>query len=355
MRKIEFAPTAIPLSTFIAISNRNGYEFNDIYQRNSAWNKQLKEDLLFSIFANLPIGTIVINVNGDSKEIIKGIQRVSTLISFYNNELVLSEETSKKIVQFFIEELSSSTNPTDRKIYKAFNNDKFIRLNYKKLPDIMKEHFQNYLMSLIEIRYADHEMILEYFRLIQNAEKLKGREIIKALPPNRITSIFNEKEYQTMAAALNMNNKKDDLLKLMVQFHALYEAKLPLGASDKLIQSYAIKDPDILPAFECRMKLLYDKLTQYNGVVSPTKLNKSILKIIFLFVLYADEWREVTIDKFIQTIVNLYEENKFIFNSKNNTNIDEGIQNLLYLTRSNHYSDEVKDVMLHLDISKILK
>ena len=164
MRKIEFAPTAIPLSTFIAISNRNGYEFNDIYQRNSAWNKQLKEDLLFSIFANLPIGTIVINVNGDSKEIIKGIQRVSTLISFYNNELVLSEETSKKIVQFFIEELSSSTNPTDRKIYKAFNNDKFIRLNYKNLPHIQhrKQSFSNQLIHIMKYNHIFSETLCYY-------------------------------------------------------------------------------------------------------------------------------------------------------------------------------------------------
>ncbi len=355
MRKIEFTPTAMPLNNFIAMNNRKLYVLNPAYQRKFVWKKQLQEDLLLSVFAGLPIGTVIIYDDGNKKQIVDGLQRISTLQKFYNNEFSLSPTVSKKIVSFFIDELSVSTDPIDRKLYKAFNNDRFMYLNYDKLPSIMKEHYQSYLMSIVEIRYATSETIYNYFRLVQNSEKLKSGQIIKAIPDNKVTSIFNVDEYEKLAISLNIDNKREDLLKFMVQFHALYEGKLPLGASDKLIESYATKNPDILPAFENRMRIFYDKLQQYEGVVIDTKLNKSVLKIIFLFVLYTDEWKEVPIDQFIKAINHLYDKNKFIFNTKNEEKINPLIESLLNLTRSNHYNDEIKQIISNLDVSEILK
>ncbi len=349
MRKIEYAPIAMPLYNFISLLERNAYETNDNYQKNIPWDRELQEDLIYSIFLGLPIGTITIFVN-DNKEIVNGLQRTSTILSFYNNRLKLSSEKGKQIAQVFIEELSSSQDKKDQKFFKLLSRPIFPELKYSDLPEIMKEHFQNYLVSLVEIRYADCETIFNYFKIIQNSEMLKGQQIAKALPDNKINKILNPTQYNELSSLLKLN-KKDDLSKLLVQFHGLYEEAIPLGISDKRIFEYAKRNPDVQSSFKFRMIKFYEKLVEEKDSIQNINLNKSMIKIIFLFVLYTDEWKEKPIKQLLETIENLYNQNKVVFSSKaSSVEIDKNINDLINLTRSTHNVNEVKEVILNTNL-----
>jgi uncharacterized protein with ParB-like and HNH nuclease domain len=77
------------LSFFIVQEQDGDLELNPDYQRDYVWDKKNAQSLLFSVFSNLPLGSIsvVLDPKADKYcEIVDGKQRITTLLKFFNNE-----------------------------------------------------------------------------------------------------------------------------------------------------------------------------------------------------------------------------------------------------------------------------
>ena len=80
------------IGNYIFWDQENELDLNAYYQRAYVWETKEQQDFLFSLFNNLPLGTISI-VNKDSPygepnyEVVDGKQRITTLLMFIKNEI----------------------------------------------------------------------------------------------------------------------------------------------------------------------------------------------------------------------------------------------------------------------------
>lgn len=350
MRKIEYTPTAMPLNNFISATGRREYVFNSEYQREYIWNSKLQSELILSVMQGLPIGAILVWDNGDLKEVIDGLQRISTLRNFRDNQFSLSGDVSRQILDFYKSDIALDDSSESKKLFSQIKSGKVKRLEYDDFPDFMKESFTNYLLSITTIRNATIDQIRNYFVLVQNAEKLKGGQVINSIPDNRITNFLTANEYNFLAEKLNFPNKKDDLLKFIVQYHGLFTGKLALGVSDSKIINYASKFSDLDPVFEMRTRDLFDRLLKSNA--KREKMSKSVLKLLLAEIYFGDAWKEVDIDKVILNIENLLMHSKKIFgaNIMNVSDINGNeLNKMALLIRGTHSLQKVEEAVRQFD------
>lgn len=105
---------------------RSRYDLQPDYQREKVWREEKAQKLLDTIFKKWDVPKIYLNVvNEENFEVIDGQQRLNAIFRFYSNELPLPK-----------------------------NIEKYGGKYYRKLPDKIKDIFDDYEFDLVLVSDA---------------------------------------------------------------------------------------------------------------------------------------------------------------------------------------------------------
>ena len=287
-RRIEYTPLSMPIRTMYNQRKNGILKFNKEYQRNLVWKQKMKIELLETVFFNMPIGSCIVWDTLTKKEVVDGMQRISCILSFVDNELKITGTVAKSIVEYFKEELEFENTTQAKKVLKNFNQDKNITITYDRLPLVMKDAFDAYQFSIIEIRHASLEQIRNYFVKVQNQEKLKAGEIIRSIPDSILVNELKELDLSVISEKLGFDNKREEMLKMLVVFHGIKKGKLGLNTSSKTIMNYIESEKEVDKIFIYELKHLIKAMKQEENI--PSLSMKSELKYFFIGTLLGEDF-----------------------------------------------------------------
>ena len=167
------------VSLIKSIFEQPNYNLHPDFQRRITWNNQKRSKLIESLIINIPIPPIFLyEYDYDKYEIMDGLQRISAIISFYNDEFKLSGLAE----------------------WSELNG-----LKYSKLPDKIREGIDRRQIQVITLlkesaasdQRADTIKRLVFERLNTGGVKLQPQEIRNAVlngPGNKMCIDLSENE-----------------------------------------------------------------------------------------------------------------------------------------------------------------
>lgn len=271
-----------------------------VYQRGAVWNPDFKEKLIFSILSRYPIGSIIIrnlesrNIRGADTEVVDGQQRLTAIYEFKNGEFKLNELLSKRIISDNAESYELDLRKGDGKktealkLYSDYKKGKRVSLSYTTLSTSMKSDFDSYNMALTYISHHDDNVIAEFFRFVQNQERLRAGEIINSIPDSPLEKYLQQVNIETILKKLNWEDKRKEFDKLFYAAIGIFDEKLPMGGVDAEIIEYVKNASDISGKTLERTELLISQLLAIsNSNVSFSRgINKRYIKFMFMLAGY---------------------------------------------------------------------
>lgn len=299
---IQFTPAhsdtiAFTLDTIDAYERKigvNRLNLRPSYQRGEAWKTEYKEKLIYSLITNYPIGNFIVRKleisNQATAEVVDGQQRLLTIREFVKNGMELSSALSKTIIsekeEFYKYDVEQGLNPNGVKIYKKYlsNSSQTIKLKFDLLPSLIQTQILNYNLSIIDIQRSSDEAVAQYFRFIQNQERLRAGEIINAIP-NTPVSVYLDKinNREQFLKVIGWKEERKEFEKIFYSMIGIFDKKLLLGTTDKNIIDYIVDFKSISQEAENRVyKMIecinYVSTLDYNNL----HFNKRLLKFFLL-------------------------------------------------------------------------
>ena len=252
-QKLNITPSSMPIISLIAsIKNvrANGLDLSPDYQRGYIWSNEYKDQLILSIILNYPIGNIVINYlnqpnqRNAKQELVDGKQRLTTIFRFmeggnvgqwldsYDDWFQLSKKTSDQAKEI-IDRIVGDSDPDGlARMHRAK------RLAFSDLPSSIQMNFNAYNIPVYTMQAADPAQIRNYFKVLQNQEKLRAGEIINALPDNPMSAYFDRIPAEAFLARTGCSSfKRAELEKIYYSVLGAWFDKIQLNASDKTVIS----------------------------------------------------------------------------------------------------------------------
>ncbi len=301
--RISFENGNLPIQSLIsrinALKSNIGRDKLDLcpkYQRGKIWSTDFKEKLIYSILVNYPIGSIILrklntpNEKNADMEVVDGQQRLTAIYDFFNNKLELGSEISKKIVSENIDAyyFDKDNYPKENsvKILKKYLDGKNFKIKYDNIPTTLKSSFNDYPAAIIYLSHQDDEVVAEYFRFVQNQERLRAGEIINSIPESKIEKYLNMLEDKdNLLQVLKWHDSRKEFEKIFYSMIGIFDQKLNLGTQDCLIL-------DFVSSFDSISKDAdYYTINMINSLNSISKLipdqivgtfNKRLIKFICL-------------------------------------------------------------------------
>ncbi len=302
--RIKFNNESLPIATLMgkitAFKNQIGNDRLDLqpsYQRGAVWSTDFKEKLIFSILSRYPVGSVIIrnlaerNYKGADTEVVDGQQRLTTIYEFTQGEFSINDELSKRIIKDNTEsyEYDIKTNKgkdTEAiKMYKKYQKGQKVCLSYDTLASLMKSDFDSYNMALTYISHHDDNVIAEYFRFVQNQERLRAGEIINSIPDSQLEQYLLQIDTKNLLHKLSWEDKRKEFDKLFYSAIGIFEEKLPMGGIDADIIEYVKNSKGIDGIALDRTNLLIaqlDILTKNNTWNFSSGINKRFIKFLFM-------------------------------------------------------------------------
>lgn len=368
--KMTFSYDSKPILTTmndIANTGKQGsIELQPSYQRGFVWEDDFKNKLIYSIIRQFPIGAITLRANEGIREVVDGQQRLTTIFNFVNDDFFVSGSYAKKIIQY-ISNYMSTSNEDDinlKRLEKKLSNKTGARFKYSNLPQNIKRNFDAYNISLTNISDAHDDEIREFFRFLQNQERLRAGEIIKSFPSTVLEDYISKiSNLDSFLGKINFkSNKRHDFDKHFYSVIGLLSKSINYGVTDKIVMDFALtvslplENENLVDNMINNINKIIrddtiDKRTLYSANVRSTK---------YLLLVLAFNLIDVEKD-LLNKISNLAKlNNKFsVFNSaiegKENTAfqdydkqvIDE-LRKITLISKGSHTFDKVKEQMIVL-------
>ncbi len=251
--RMSFSNASTPIASIlnqIKTVSFGGLDLQPSYQRGYIWKPDFKDKLIYSIIKAYPMGNISIRVlgkgqsndKGAKSEVVDGQQRLSTIRDFINGDYFIQSEWSRKII-LEIQSYYQNANQTDsslQKLIKKLNCKGKISLKYKDLPDIIRGNIDSYNISMSYIADATDIQIREYFRFLQNQERLKAGEIINSMPATNLEKYLKLIVDKDKALdVIGFADDRNEFDKIFYSIIGLFDGKISFGTTDKIIQDYA--------------------------------------------------------------------------------------------------------------------
>lgn len=233
------------LTTINDISNsgkQGGINLQPSYQRGFVWEDDFKNKLIYSIIRQFPIGAITLRANNGIREVVDGQQRLTTIYNFVNNEFSVSGPYAKKIIEYINEYMSSSDDDNLNKLKKKLSNKTGAQFKYSNLPENIKRNFEAYNISFTNISNAQDSEIREFFRFLQNQERLRAGEIIKSFPSTTLEDYLSKiSNLDSFLRKINFkNNNRHDFDKHFYSIIGLLSKNINYGVTDKNVMNFAL-------------------------------------------------------------------------------------------------------------------
>lgn len=345
-----------------------------VYQRGEARNSDFKENLIYSILTNYPIGTFVFRkLNVDvadqpTHEVVDGQQRLLAIKSFFDNSFGLSVELSNKVIRenentfIFDRERGLQSNSVKiLKKYESNNHSITSKLKFCDLPLTLQERILNYSLNVIEIIKCSDETIAQYFRYIQNQERLRAGEIINAIPDSKLALYLNKINNRDLfLEKINWYESRKEFEKIFYSMAGIFDNKLNFGTTDTAIIEYVGKYESMSDEAETSfLKMIKDinAITDCNAINSA-KFSKRLIKFLFLSSGFGIIDYSINTELNFKTLLKI--ESKFpYFNSGKNDILEKvfngydeniiGIYNKLFiLGRGSHSPKRTREVISEL-------
>lgn len=367
MKKINFQPGSLPIQTLVnEIVNvrRGGLDTQPFYQRGYIWNEDFKSKLILSITKGYPIGNITIrnldnpNEKGARKEVVDGQQRLTTITNFIDDEFEVKGEIARLIIEnneeLFIEEDSKIV----KRIYRKYKNGKKVTLKYSAFPEMLKGNFNAFPLAVTSISNADDSQVTEYFRFVQNQERLKAGEILNAMPESILEKYVDQiSDKDKLLKILNFRDNRMEFEKVFYSIIGLFDQKINFGVTDNVIKNYVGNKSTDLDGET--YKLVTQMISGINYIIDNAErisvnvpMNKRGLKFLLLLL----GFNYIELENIDKTIKKLYKVNEQLsaFNSAKKNIVketfygytDEQIEefrNIALITKGAHPYDRVKE------------
>lgn len=297
--RLNMTPASIPVFTLLN-NVRNvrsqGLDLSPDYQRGYIWSNEYKDQLIISIILNYPIGNIVVNNlatpnnKNANQELVDGKQRISTILRFVEagkvHESILdsddtwyklsakSSDMAKQIIEKIIGDAA------DEEVIKM---KKVRRLSFSDFPESIQSFFMGYNIPLYTMQSADPAQIRDYFKVLQNQEKLRAGEIINSLPDNPLLPFFKNLSPDFLEKINYENLKRADLEKTYYSLAGLWFSKIQINGGDAKIIDFVDNLKNITPDQVSSMETMNANLNYIANMstnVSRYKISKRTLKLI---------------------------------------------------------------------------
>lgn len=281
--QMRFSNASIPVTTVlndINTVNFGGLDLQPSYQRGYVWKDDFKDKLIYSVIKNYPTGNISVrvlttqNAKGARSEVVDGQQRLTTIRDFVSNQYIIKSEWSKRIIEIirdYYENADVKDETVDRLVRKLSNKGN-VRLKFSDLPSIIQGNIGSYNIPMTYIADATEQQVREYFRFLQNQERLRAGEIINSMPATNLEMFLDKISHKNLFLdIIGFSDNRAEFDKIFYSVIGLFDSKISFGTTDKIIQGYAAK-----ASFPSIGLISVERMVeQINSVIS---LEKNVLK-----------------------------------------------------------------------------
>jgi len=305
--RVEFAVVSFAIMTLISEIRTvevGGLDLRPKYQRNFIWNNKFKDELIYSIIKNYPIGSIIMrilkepNEKGAKAEIVDGQQRLTAICEFIEEEYEIHSEVSRKIIEEILQSYGDRPEPEFEKLKKRLNNKGKIKLKYSDLPSIVKGRFEAFNVSVTKILEASESDVTEYFRYLQNQERLRAGEILHSLSDSKMDKYLMQiEDLESFCNIIGFNNIRQEFDKIFYNIIGLLDNKVSLGTPDNIIKKYVTSVEEITEGKE-EVERLLEQINQVTRQCSGQGILRGVKKryIKFLMLLMGFDLVDFTVD-----------------------------------------------------------
>lgn len=295
LEQMNFSNASVPVTSVlnsINTVNFGGLDLQPTYQRGYVWKDDFKDKLIYSIIKSYPTGNISVrvlkipNAKGAKSEVVDGQQRLTTIRDFVSNQYIIKSEWSKKIIEVIKNYYESAgvQDETVHKLVKKLNNKGNVRLKFNDLPEIIKGNINSYNIPMTYIADSTDQQVREYFRFLQNQERLRAGEIINSMPATNLEVFLDNISHKNMFLdIIGFSDDRAEFDKIFYSIIGLFDSKISFGTTDKTIQSYAAKaeSPTIgLDKVNTMVEQINSIISVGNSVLTVTR--KRFLKYLLL-------------------------------------------------------------------------
>lgn len=246
---MSFSYDSRPIQTLMNqiqnVNKRDGIDLQPSYQRGYIWSADFKDKLIYSIIKSYPIGNISLRVRSDRnskgamQEVVDGQQRLTTIYQFVSDEYTIQGEVSRKIIEYIVEYMGEERDPKLERLKKRLNNRGKIALKYSQLPESIKNNIQAYNISITNITNATDDEISEYFRYLQNQERLRAGEIINSVPETQLEKYINAiADKELLLSKLSFSNARKQFDRVFYSILGLEDGQIGFGVMDRDVMAF---------------------------------------------------------------------------------------------------------------------
>ena len=246
---MSFSYDSRPIQTLLNqirnINKRDGIDLQPKFQRGYIWSTDFKDKLLYSIIKSYPIGNVSLRVRTEKNdkgamfEVVDGQQRLTTIYKFIENEYVIQSDVSRSIIEYIIEYVGEDSDIRLLKLKKKLHNKGKILLSFKHLPQVIQDNILAYNISITNITNASDEEITEYFRYLQNQERLRAGEIINSVPDTELDKYLKMiNDIDLLLDKLSFGNKRKQFDRVFYSILGLIDGKIGFGVTDKEVMRF---------------------------------------------------------------------------------------------------------------------
>jgi len=275
-------------------NKRDGIDLQPPYQRGFIWGTDFIDKLMLSIIKGYPIGNISLRVRADKnskgamQEVVDGQQRLTSIRDFANDEHSVQGETARNIIKYICEYMGTDTDAKVTRLKKRLSNKGRISLKFSHLPDTIKENFNSFNISITNITNSSDDEISEYFKYLQNHERLRAGEMIKSIPSTGLESYLDRiVDKNKLLRILGFPNDRRQFDRAFYSVLGLLEGVVGFGALDKEVIKYATDFTSLKPEAEQRCNTLIEKINFITSLVIPHNLVRSNVRFMKFFLLTA--------------------------------------------------------------------
>ena len=125
------------------------------------------------------------------------------------------------------------------KLKKKLCNKGKILLSFKHLPQVIQDNILAYNISITNITNASDEEITEYFRYLQNQERLRAGEIINSVPDTELDKYLKMiNDIDLLLDKLSFGNKRKQFDRVFYSILGLIDGKIGFGVTDKEVMRF---------------------------------------------------------------------------------------------------------------------
>lgn len=283
---MTFSYDSRPIQTIVNqiknFNKRDGIDLQPTYQRGYIWGKEFIDKLWYSIIKGYPIGNIslrvlsVKNAKGAMLEVVDGQQRLTSIYNFMVGEYTIQGDVARSIVEYIVEYMGAENDPQLEKLKKKLSNRGKITVKYEQLPELIKENINSFNISITNINNSSDDEITEYFRYLQNQERLRAGEIINSIPSSALEKYIDKiSDKNRLLGILNFSNERKQFDRVFYSILGLLDGKIGFGVLDKDVLKYASDCEDLTDIAKSRCDLL---ISQINHIISDTTLPHHLIK-----------------------------------------------------------------------------